>query len=184
MHLLERQLEFDSLRGCLEAVRHEGRGRCVLVQGEAGIGKTSLLRAFVQALPAGTPVLAGGCEALFTPRPLGPLIDLASHLPPSLEQALNHEPRIHAVAGIGEVRAEADAAIAGPMAGGTARTAKKQSLPAPWGGALQSRKGFRCLRHLRQGLRLKNRPDSMEEGLESEDGRVAGEFSFGGDTGL
>ncbi len=66
-----------------------GGGACVVLSGEAGIGKTSLLRAFVQGLPTGTTVLYGGCEALFTPRPLGPLIDLASHFPPSVEHALH-----------------------------------------------------------------------------------------------
>jgi DNA-binding CsgD family transcriptional regulator len=87
--LLERQVHLASLRSSFDTVRTLGRGRCALVYGEAGIGKTSLLRAFSQGLPPGTTVLSCGCEALFTPRPLGPLIDLIDHFPPSVERALH-----------------------------------------------------------------------------------------------
>jgi len=54
-----------------------GHGRTVLVSGEAGIGKTSLVERFVARAPAGTRTLWGACEALFTPSPLGPLYDIA-----------------------------------------------------------------------------------------------------------
>jgi DNA-binding CsgD family transcriptional regulator/tetratricopeptide (TPR) repeat protein len=87
MDLLERRRPLELIRQRFDSVRTEG-GACVVVSGEAGIGKTSLLRAFTQDLPAGTPLLWSGCEALFTPRPLGPLIDLAEHFPPSVERAL------------------------------------------------------------------------------------------------
>ena len=51
-------------------------GRLVLIAGEAGIGKTALVRSFCwQAAPAR--VLSGACDALHTPRPLGPLVDIA-----------------------------------------------------------------------------------------------------------
>ena len=60
-------------------------GRIVLVAGEAGIGKTSLLEAFAATLPQ-EQVLWGNCEALLTPHPLGPLHDIArdhwAHLRP------------------------------------------------------------------------------------------------------
>ena len=53
----------------------EGRGASVFISGEAGIGKTALVEAFVDALnSASTRPLWGACEALATPRPLGPLI--------------------------------------------------------------------------------------------------------------
>lgn len=89
MPLLERQAQLAGLRERFDAVVRGGRGACVLLSGEAGIGKTSLLRHFAQQLPPGTQVLSCGCEALFTPRPLGPLIDLAGHLPPSVEHLLH-----------------------------------------------------------------------------------------------
>jgi len=54
-----------------------GPGRLVLVEGEAGIGKTTLLRSFAQALPGDAPVHWGACDAMLTPRPLGPLEDIA-----------------------------------------------------------------------------------------------------------
>ena len=51
--------------------RRDGRGRLVLVAGEAGIGKTSLVRAFCGGAGAAR-VLWGACDALHTPRALGP----------------------------------------------------------------------------------------------------------------
>ncbi len=50
-----------------------GHGSTVLLEGEAGIGKTSLLQEFAERADKGCRVLWGWCEALFTPRPLGPL---------------------------------------------------------------------------------------------------------------
>ena len=54
-----------------------GRGGAVLVCGESGAGKTSFVESFVAGLPDGTAVLWGACDPLSTPRPLGPLHDLA-----------------------------------------------------------------------------------------------------------
>src|SRR4051794_19328226 len=72
--LLERAAELGALEGRLAAVRAERRGRLVLIAGEAGIGKTALVR----ALCAGAErVMWGACDALHTPRPLGPLLDMA-----------------------------------------------------------------------------------------------------------
>jgi DNA-binding CsgD family transcriptional regulator len=55
-----------------------GRGHVVLVRGEAGIGKTALLRHFCAGLPRGVRPFWSACDPLFTPRPLGPLLDLAA----------------------------------------------------------------------------------------------------------
>lgn len=54
-----------------------GRGRLVFVAGEAGAGKTVLMRHFCEAQERSARILWGACEALFTPRPLGPILDIA-----------------------------------------------------------------------------------------------------------
>jgi len=75
-HLLERQVELQTLGTAVERAG-AGRGSTVLVLGEAGIGKTSLLHAFLAATAGRARVLAGACEDLLTPRALGPLRDAA-----------------------------------------------------------------------------------------------------------
>lgn len=86
--LLERESALATLAAAL-ADAAQARGTCVLVGGEAGIGKSVLVNGFARAagLPART--LFARCEAMFTPRPLGPLVDLASQLPASLGEALH-----------------------------------------------------------------------------------------------
>ena len=74
--LLERQAELDML-GTAVARAGTGRGSAVLVLGEAGVGKTSLVQAFLSAAAGRARVLAGACEDLLTPRALGPLRDAA-----------------------------------------------------------------------------------------------------------
>ena len=75
--LLERGVAFDVLCESLESVRRSRKGRVVLVGGEAGVGKTALLRWFCRERGGVAPILSGGCDALFTPRPLGPLLAVA-----------------------------------------------------------------------------------------------------------
>src|SRR6516162_9104865 len=75
-YLLERQVELQVLSTAVERAG-TGRGSAVLVLGEAGIGKTSLLHAFLAATTGRARVLAGACEDLLTPRALGPLRDAA-----------------------------------------------------------------------------------------------------------
>ena len=53
----------------------DGTGSVVLISGEAGIGKTSLVRAFVVDRTDRVRVLLGACDDLVTPRTLGPLRD-------------------------------------------------------------------------------------------------------------
>ena len=90
MELLEREAPLAQLNQAMARVRRGAHGECVLVHGEAGIGKTSLVQLFVQSLdPATTSTLIAGCEALYTPRPLGPLVDLADRFPPSVSVALH-----------------------------------------------------------------------------------------------
>jgi DNA-binding CsgD family transcriptional regulator/tetratricopeptide (TPR) repeat protein len=75
--LLERADELSTLDAAFSTVAHSGRGRMVLISGEAGIGKTSLVRRFCGRADGAGRVLWGGCDVLFTPRPLGPLVDIA-----------------------------------------------------------------------------------------------------------
>jgi DNA-binding CsgD family transcriptional regulator/tetratricopeptide (TPR) repeat protein len=84
MELIERasflallQKEFETIAG--------GEGHCVLLSGEAGIGKTSLVKAFCKENKNDCRIYQGTCDALFTPRPLAPLYDiiwqLGIHIP-------------------------------------------------------------------------------------------------------
>src|SRR5690242_7172820 len=68
-----------------------GHGRVALISGEAGIGKTSLVERFLEQRQAPTRTLWGACEALFTPRPLGPLYDMAPQLQTPLRALLDGE---------------------------------------------------------------------------------------------
>jgi DNA-binding CsgD family transcriptional regulator/tetratricopeptide (TPR) repeat protein len=74
--LLERDAELRRLRETLRGAV-QGRGSVVLVSGEAGIGKTSLVRAFAREAAGGARVLVGACDDLVTPRTLGPFRDMA-----------------------------------------------------------------------------------------------------------
>ncbi|HWA59776.1 MAG TPA: AAA family ATPase, partial [Caulobacteraceae bacterium] len=74
--LLERDEPRTRLEAALAAAR-SGRGRIVSLEGEAGIGKTSLAQAFIDAQRPHARIHVGGCEHLATPEPLGPLRDIA-----------------------------------------------------------------------------------------------------------
>jgi DNA-binding CsgD family transcriptional regulator/tetratricopeptide (TPR) repeat protein len=76
MELLERASVLDTLGGLLAEAR-AGRGRLVLVGGEAGVGKTSLAAEFCNRQRHAAGILWGACDPLSTPRPLGPLVDIA-----------------------------------------------------------------------------------------------------------
>jgi DNA-binding CsgD family transcriptional regulator len=86
--LLERDGELAALDECLETVRRGSQGRVVLVSGEAGVGKTALLRRFSEECDRSARILWGGCDPLFTPRPLGPLLDVAESAGGELEEVV------------------------------------------------------------------------------------------------
>ena len=76
MELVEREGSLAALGSWLGEAR-SGVGRLVLVAGEAGVGKTSLVRAFCDQHVDAARVWSGACDALTTPGPLGPLYDIA-----------------------------------------------------------------------------------------------------------
>jgi len=75
MELLERDAALLAFDRQLQAVR-QGGGHLVLVSGEAGIGKTTLLKAMATRR-GGAALWWGACDALETPHPLAPLHDIA-----------------------------------------------------------------------------------------------------------
>ena len=75
--LMERSAELAALESHLQDVRISGTGRFCMLAGEAGVGKTALLRRFSEQ-HASAQILWGACDPLFTPRPLGPLVDIAA----------------------------------------------------------------------------------------------------------
>ena len=84
MQLLERGAPLAALAEYAHEARLGG-GRLVLVAGEAGIGKSAL----VEQLQADLPDARwswGACDGLFTPRPLGPLFDLAGQAGGELDE--------------------------------------------------------------------------------------------------
>ncbi|GAA4696464.1 AAA family ATPase [Pseudonocardia yuanmonensis] len=76
MELLEREQELAELEGALAAAA-AGAGEVVLVHGEAGIGKTSVVRAFRRSVTGRARAYLGACDDLLSPRTLGPLRDAA-----------------------------------------------------------------------------------------------------------
>ncbi|MCW2523009.1 MAG: transcriptional regulator, LuxR family, partial [Frankiales bacterium] len=78
LELLERQPAYDALVGYADEAR-AGEGRLVLLEGEAGVGKSTLLERVTGDLPDSR-LLWGACDGMFTPRPLGPLFDIAQQV--------------------------------------------------------------------------------------------------------
>ena len=76
MDLLERETFLAALRE-YAGQASAGQGRFVLVEGEAGIGKSTLLDAFRSEHDGAFRWQSGACDGGFTPRPLGPLYDIA-----------------------------------------------------------------------------------------------------------
>ncbi|MBB3751448.1 DNA-binding CsgD family transcriptional regulator/tetratricopeptide (TPR) repeat protein [Mycolicibacterium sp. BK634] len=79
MAFAEREHELAVLAARADDARNTG-GALVIVSGESGAGKTSFVEAFLERQSHGARVLWGGCDPLSTPRPLGPIHDLADEL--------------------------------------------------------------------------------------------------------
>jgi DNA-binding CsgD family transcriptional regulator len=88
VRLTERDRELGELQALADRAR-SGRGEMVLVCGESGAGKTSVVEAFVQSWVRDERVLWGACDPLPTPRPLGPVHDVAHLLAPATRSVLD-----------------------------------------------------------------------------------------------
>src|SRR5688500_6134498 len=77
MELLERTPLLSEL-GALLREAASGRGALALVGAEAGGGKSALVGRFCAEARGSARILVGACDPLATPRPLGPLLDIAA----------------------------------------------------------------------------------------------------------
>ena len=85
--ILERDAELSALAHAAREAA-DGHGSVVLVMGEAGIGKSSLVEALRSHLPAEGRMLVGYCDDLATPRTLGPFRDLVGSVGTELSRAV------------------------------------------------------------------------------------------------
>ncbi len=95
--LLERGRELAMLDECLEAVRSSSQGSVVVIGGEAGVGKTALLRRFCEERRDSLRSLWGTCDPLFTPRALGPILDIVDSSGGELADPLANGARPHEI---------------------------------------------------------------------------------------
>ena len=96
--LLERSDQLSELERILGGALG-GRGRLVFVGGEAGAGKTALLRRFCEER-GGARVLWGACDGLLTPGPLGPLFEIADATGGELDELVRGGSRPHEIASV------------------------------------------------------------------------------------
>ncbi len=78
--LLERDRELGLLADHLANSTLSG-GKVVLLRGEAGVGKSSLVREFLKQASDEAHIHVGFCDDLLTPQPLGPFWDIARSEP-------------------------------------------------------------------------------------------------------
>ena len=88
MELLERDQQLGALSALLRDVE-AGEGRLALVAGDAGAGKSALVHRFCESMPEPRDAMWGMCDPLSTPRPLGPLIDIAPQLGDGIGELLS-----------------------------------------------------------------------------------------------
>ena len=85
--ILERQAQLAELATLVDQTASAG-GRVVLVRGEAGIGKSTLVTQFLIDVRDRANTLLGACDDLLTAQPLGPIWDIARQ-EPTLVQPLS-----------------------------------------------------------------------------------------------
>lgn len=81
--LVEREQQLEALG---EVFDEPSQGSVVLVSGEAGHGKTSLVNSFLSGLDHRYRILISACEPLDIPAAFGPLFDIIDDLPEDLRQ--------------------------------------------------------------------------------------------------
>jgi DNA-binding CsgD family transcriptional regulator/tetratricopeptide (TPR) repeat protein len=95
--LLERADYLAALGESFSSVVSGAAGRMVLVAGEAGVGKTVLLKRFCDDHNRTARILWGACDALLTPGPLEPLFDIAEVTGGEIEELVASAARPHEV---------------------------------------------------------------------------------------
>ena len=91
--LIERDTELQAVDDALREAA-AGIGNVVLITGEAGVGKTSVVRAAQRiAARIGARILSAACDDLLTSRTLGPIRDLAGASAGPLRAALSRSDR-------------------------------------------------------------------------------------------
>src|SRR5690348_4051935 len=74
----------------------------VFVSGDAGVGKTALVKGFSAVHGSSARVLVGTCDGLRTPRPLGPFIEIAGSIGGTLDEAFTFDALLDDLAAHGE----------------------------------------------------------------------------------
>jgi DNA-binding CsgD family transcriptional regulator/tetratricopeptide (TPR) repeat protein len=100
VRVLERTAEVATITAAARRAA-AGEGSVLLVSGEAGIGKTTLVRTALGEVQ-GVGRWVGGCDPLGTPRPLGPWLDMAAR-EPALAAALDGGDRVAVEDGVLEL---------------------------------------------------------------------------------
>jgi DNA-binding CsgD family transcriptional regulator/tetratricopeptide (TPR) repeat protein len=113
VELLERDAQMAVLEEAF-AQAQGGLGRLVFVSGDAGIGKSALVRGFCAGVAEAARVLLGACDGLWTPRPLGPFADIGPSVGGRLAAAISSGEAAPAVfeALVGELRSGGTTVVA------------------------------------------------------------------------
>ena len=136
MSLLERRRQLEDLVAYATQAR-AGDGRLVLVAGEAGVGKSTLVEAAeaeVRESHTNRPWLWGRCDGQFTPHPLGPILEIAEQLGGSVADAARIDaPRTELSTALVEtLRGEGDGAVL-VVETSTGRTRPPSTRCGTWG---------------------------------------------------